>query len=712
MAVSSKKWRAKVGAHGRTARLPDRAGYHLLLVLLHEHLRIGASFNDAKSPMKNPLLTAIFRFCLLVGGLGITPAITLAIDIPLQPGDSLDQARDKARSGDRIILHGGTYRLDHTLVLKPENSGVTWMAAPGEQPILSGGIPVTNWTRDTDGVWKAPLVRTAKLRQLYVNGVPAKMAELKHQVQGRGGYGQFIVKGNEPWAFTAGQTDDGVRVLKSDLPSVAHPEDLEIRGQTTWSMNRFDIRGIKDAGDSWILLFDQPAGAMAEHQNWVTFDPAGGLAVFNAREFLTEPGEFYFDRAGQILYYMPRIGEEMNHAEVIAPVLETVVSIQGRNLRQHVFNVRFEGITFRDTAWQMMHIGNSYGAVGIQSCALTVKFGSPDWHENAYQTTDVPVAAVEVNSADHIAFTGDDFRLIGDIGLNMENDVHDSLVEGNIFLDIGSCSINVGHPQHVYIGKQNGFNGGRGPYHIDNSRAKWNDTVEGRCTGIEIANNLIRRTGLEHPPSVALSVFYGHVINIDHNDLRYAPYSGIGLGWGWVDFDGEHELSMGKPSLSLEDNAVRGNRLTDMLQTLEDGGGIYLLGMSEPLASDPSRQKWSEVSGNYLHDFGGDMRSAIHPDGGARFFYFHDNVFDNMKWSLIKVSDAGEKGDFRVERNYANTTLFWSEGNYPIAPRTTIRDNVQISGEAWPPEAQQIIDTSGLQPAYKGLFDRIPKDDR
>jgi hypothetical protein len=659
-----------------------------------------------------PLLTTAFTFCLLLGGLAITAAIASAKDISIQPGDSLDQARNEAQPGDRIILHGGTYWLHDTLVLKPQNSGVTWVAAPGEQPILNGGIPVTNWTPDQDGVWKAPLVRTEKLRQLYVNGQPAKMAQLKHQIKGQGGYGEFTVNGDEPWALSAGKADDGVRVLKADFPSVAHPEDLEIRNQTTWTMNRFGIRGIQDEGDSWVLLFQQPAGALAEHQAWGTFDPKSALDVFNAREFLTEPGEFYYDRTGGTLYYMPRPGEQMNHVEVIAPVLETLVSIQGNNLKQHVSHVRFEGITFCDTAWQLVHIDDSYGADGIQSCALTVKFGSPNWHDNAYQTTDVPIATAEVNSADHIAFAGDVFKLTGAIGLNMENDVCDSSVEGNVFLDIGSCSINVGHPQQIYIGRMDGDNNGNGPYDIDNSHVKWTDDIEGLCTNIKIANNLIRRTGIEHPPSVALSVFFGHGITIDHNDVRYAPYSGIALGWGWEEFDGMNARSKGKPSLSLEDNAIRGNRITDMLQTLSDGGGIYLLSMSEPMASDPSQQKWTEISGNYLHDFGGEARSAIHPDNGARYFYFHDNVFDNMKWSLIKVSDFARKGDFRIERNYANTTLFWSEGTLPIAPRTTFANNVQISGEAWPPEAKQIIDSAGLEPAYQGLFDRIPKEDR
>jgi hypothetical protein len=538
------------------------------------------------------------------------------------------------------------------------------------------------------------------------------MAQLKNKVKGQGGYGEFIVNGNEPWAFTAGKTADGVRVLKTDFPQVAQPKDLEIRGQTTWTMNRFGIRGILDEGDSWVLLFDQPAAAMAQNQLWGTFSSSLDLDVFNAREFLTEPGEFYFDRTGGTLYYIPRAGEQMDHVEVIAPIVETLVSIHGSSLRQHVSNVQFEGITFSDTAWQLMHIGESYGAVGIQSCALTVKFGSPNWHNDDYQTTDVPAAAVEVNSADHIAFTGDVFKLMGAIGLNFENDVSNSGITGNVFDYIGSCAINVGHPQHVYIGKQNGFNAGNGPYHIDNRHAKWSEDVEGLCANISIANNLIRRTGIEHPPSVALSVFYGHRIAIEHNDLRYAPYSGISLGWGWDEYDGKSSHSLGKPSLSLEDNSIRANRLTDMLETLSDGGGIYLLGMSEPESSFPRDQKWSQISGNYLHDFGGETKAGIHPDGGARYFYFHDNVFDNIKWSLIKVSDNGGKADYWVVRNYSNTQLYWSELNLPIAPRTTITNNVLVSGESWPLEAKHIIDSSGLEPAYKGLFERIPKEDR
>ena len=102
--------------------------------------------------------------------------VVSAKDITVSPGDSLAKARDTARAGDRIILHGGTYRLDETLVIGPQHSGVTWMAFKNEKPVISGGVLVTGWTPDTNGVWKAKLNRKEKLRQLYVNGSPARMA--------------------------------------------------------------------------------------------------------------------------------------------------------------------------------------------------------------------------------------------------------------------------------------------------------------------------------------------------------------------------------------------------------------------------------------------------------------------------------------------------------------------------------------------------------
>ena len=612
-----------------------------------------------------------------------------------------------------VFLRGGNYPISNTLVFGPEDSGkeghpVVWKAYEGEIPVLSGGIEAGNWQKGENGIWQARLDRNEKLRQLYVNDRPAILSQYKKKVKGQGGYGTFTVKGDEPWAHFAGKEIDGVLVNKSEMPTVARPEDLEILAQTTWTTSRLCIRAIEEKGDKQALLFAQPFGAISQSMGSGTaLNVKADFTLFNAKEFITESGEFSFDRSSKTLYYQPREGEDMLTAKVIAPQTESFIQIRGKDLQTHVSNLRFEGLTFAYSSWQLMRVEDSYGACGSQTNCLTVKYGEKNWHDDLYQTTALPVAVVEVNSADHIVFERNIFKLNGSMSINFENDVVSSRIEGNVFQYIGGVAINVGHPQHVYIGKQNGENEGFGPYHIDNRHDKWTEQVEGLCKNVLISNNLIRETGIEHKPSVVIMAYWGHGINITHNDIEFAPYTGISLGWGWEEWNGTIERSKGKPSLSLRNNSVTYNKIGHVLQTLHDGGGIYLLGRQSEIAKDVSKQQFTPVCNNYLYDFGGVTRAGIHPDNGAEYFLFRNNVFNHLPWSLIKVSNYGLKGHCIVESNYANTALYFTEGNNMYAPYTVIKDNVDVENDEWPEEAKKVMDESGLEQTYHDLFTKI-----
>ena len=589
-----------------------------------------------------------------------------------------------------------------------EGHPIVWKAFGEEQPVLNGGIEVGGWKEGENGIWQAKLDRTEKLRQLYVNDRPATLSQYKKNVKGQGGYGKFAVKGDEPWAYHAGEEIDGILVNKSDMPAVAHPEDLEILSQTTWTTNRLCVREMKDERNQWALLLSQPFAAISQaFGSGTAFSSKADCILFNAKEFLTDSGEFYYDRSTNTLYYKPRDGEDMLTAKIIVPQIESLIQIRGKDLQTHVSNLQFEGLTFAYTSWQLMRVDDSYGACGSQSNCLSIKYGEKDWHDNLYQSTDLPVAVVEVNSADHIVFERNIFKLNGSMSLNFENDVVASRIEGNVFQYIGGVAINIGHSQHVYIGKQNGDNEGFGPYHIDNSRDKWTEQVEGLCTDVLVGNNLIRETGVEHKPSVVIMIYFGHGINITHNDIAFAPYSGIDLGWGWEEWNGTNKRSKGKPSLSLRNNSITCNKIGHVLQTLHDGGGIYLLGRQSAFIKDTTRQLWTPVCNNYLYDFGGVTRAGIHPDNGAEYFLFRNNVFNHLPWSLIKVSDYGLKGHFRVENNYSNTALYFTEGNNMYAPYTVIKDNVDVENDEWPEEAKKIMEESGLEVKYRDLFQKI-----
>ena len=116
---------------------------------------------------------------------------------------ALRQVRDLRRlhdpaveTGAHIWVRGGEYRLSEPLFLRPEDAGTAISptvieAAPGEQPVLSGGVAVTGWRKvaakvpglpaaTQAQVWvaAAPLWagRVLNFRQLWVNGRKATRA--------------------------------------------------------------------------------------------------------------------------------------------------------------------------------------------------------------------------------------------------------------------------------------------------------------------------------------------------------------------------------------------------------------------------------------------------------------------------------------------------------------------------------------------------------
>jgi len=87
-----------------------------------------------------------------------------------------------------LILADGTWQFEAPLEFRPEDSGtadfpVTWKAADGATPVLSGGKPINGtWTNAGDGTWHVDLAGVGldagswNFRQLFVNGSRATRA--------------------------------------------------------------------------------------------------------------------------------------------------------------------------------------------------------------------------------------------------------------------------------------------------------------------------------------------------------------------------------------------------------------------------------------------------------------------------------------------------------------------------------------------------------
>ena len=104
------------------------------------------------------------------------------------PFATLARARNalrEARAGSSpqeavtVMVRGGKYYLDQTLILGPQDGGtreapVIYIAYPGELPIISGGVRVTNWQPYRDKILQCELPGAKggkwKFRQLFLNG--------------------------------------------------------------------------------------------------------------------------------------------------------------------------------------------------------------------------------------------------------------------------------------------------------------------------------------------------------------------------------------------------------------------------------------------------------------------------------------------------------------------------------------------------------------
>lgn len=146
------------------------------------------------------MLRPLFALCLLLSArvvfagteatLYVSPSGSGADFSLAQPGNLFDaqsyiRTLDTNMTGDIVVyLLGGTYQLTNSFQLQ-ENStnhdsgtggfNIIYENYPGQTPIISGGMVVTNWSLfdPVTNIWSAFVGTGVNSRQLYVNGLRA-----------------------------------------------------------------------------------------------------------------------------------------------------------------------------------------------------------------------------------------------------------------------------------------------------------------------------------------------------------------------------------------------------------------------------------------------------------------------------------------------------------------------------------------------------------
>ncbi len=610
-------------------------------------------------------------------------------EYPIASEDSPEPAGQPVQDGGvRIILRGGWYPLAGPIRFQPpefklttglisleaplENErkhstfnsqrstsneeanvcSVSIEAAPGEHPVLSGGVAFGNWKKVSGAIPGLPAVarghtwvanapkwggHVLEFRQLWVNDRKA--------VRAREPNGDGLAR-----LVAWDKTNEVATIPAAALGGRKRPAGLEMVLDQVWEIAILRVKSIHREGANARLTFKQPESRIEFQHPWppVTVN-AGYQAPFflaNAIEFLDEPGEWFEDLAAGKVYYWPRAGEDLASATVIAPALETLVQIQGRP-DQPAGRLQFKGLTFAHTTWlrpsRQGHVPLQAGMYLLDARKLSPK-GTP-YHPGLDNLAWIgrPPAAVSVNQAGHISFAHCTFAHLAAAGLDFETGTHDALVAGCVFRDVGGNGVQLGKFSDPNV----------------ETHVPYDPSREGEiCAHEALANNLISDCGNEDWGCVGIAVGYARNLSLTHNEIFNLPYTGISVGWGWT-----------KMTNASGNHLVFANRVQGVGRRLGDLGGIYML----------SAQPGTVVAENAISDI---EPSPWVPDPRHWFYLYLDEGS-----SFITVRD-----------NWCPAEKFLKNANGP--------------GNVWtnngPQVSEKIKAAAGLEPAFKYLLNQAP----
>jgi hypothetical protein len=461
-----------------------------------------------------------------------------------------------------------------------------------------------------------------------------------------GAFRQLYV--NDTWATRARQPNTGYhRLVSYDITGQriqidqAHystawtnQAQIEMVVQSHWRVSNLRLAGYSDG----YVTSREPERSLFFTTLTPTLVDGQPYHWENALAFVDTQGEWYHDLSSSRLYYKAAMGQNPNSMTFVAPRLEKLVTISG-SAASYARDIDFIGLTFAHTTW-LYPSANGY----VQRQAMHHCWG-------------VMPGAVDAQFVSGLRFQSNTFRLLGGAGLTFYQGTRDNLVSCNLFEYIAGTGIGL------------------------ETRAERDALPAEQARDDTISDNTIRRIGLGYPGHVGIFAGYPNGATIMHNSLSNMPYTGISVGWGWT-----------LDATPLGNNEIAYNDIGNVMQLLDDGGGIYTL----------SSQPGTTIHHNYIHDI---VRSAwasdysiggLYLDNGSDYMTVRDNAvhIDTTQyrvWTLLISS---------YKRGEHNNT-----GNNTSAPAANV--GVRLCGDPIPVPEPAAAGIGACHWASTGLPDDI-----
>jgi hypothetical protein len=594
-----------------------------------------------------------------------------------------------------VELGDGVYRLSEPLIFTASDGGrnghhVSWTAAEGAKPVLSGASAVTGWKLfdKEKQIWVADVPAGVDARELWVDDALARPASIE------------VPRADVEF------TRRGIVFKDAKYDSIAKLSDanrLEIEA-TGFFTDRFSPVE-KAAGRT--LVMKQPAW---DNNIW-GYDSMSNpyhpefahLYLRHSLEFLSQPGQWYLDSAKGKLYLRPRAGVDLNRVDVELPRLTVLVAV-GNSLDEPVEELSFSHLRFSHTTW--MGPGTVEGYASQQSGSFLTgqspaypenplvdcKFGCPAFETMRNLWSQMP-ASVEVAAAAKITFEDDAFAHLGQYALGIGNDANANLTGAGL----GTSDITVKRCVFTDIAGGAILAGGvrRNAHHPEDPRQINQQLI--------VWNNRIRSVSEEYRDESAILSTYVAGAVILHNDISDVPYDAIDIGYGWGmhdpggnanyrvrmhGYESKENLVYDTPT-THHDVVVASNRVHGAKRFFHDGGAIYNL----------SASPGTLITENYI--FGNSARIGIYLDEGSRYITVRRNVIEDKGSEWLNVNTVHSAYPLRISPD--NTAVSnWHDGTkvgglWTNYQNNLILDDHLVTDGGWPAEAQQVMKDAGIE---------------